>query len=362
MEEDFSRYVDIDNITVGGLPNAILVDKLVTDYKFSASFSSTSDADIDEVLEILAENYTLVHSNLSFEGDSFNSLYKTEFEHFSLHLHNKQWSGNMAGNDVASMEKIYNDILALLPPIEEKDPNRVYIKFWSFTGMAANAWLRQIDVQPWSDLAMNYPPEVAKVLADTLGIEPVVDGGKLILWHGKPGTGKTHAIRALAQNWKSWCSIEYVIDPERFFGDANYMVQTLMGSDHDRLGPPWRLIVIEDAGEFIRDDAAAKTGQGLSRLLNLTDGLIGQGLRILVLMTTNEKFHDLAESVQRTGRCLSHLEFRPFTQREATEWIGKAPVPAVGQTEWTLADLYALKMEQKQLLKEVTPEPAGMYL
>ena len=30
--------------------------------------------------------------------------------------------------------------------------------------------------------------------------------GALLLWHGEPGTGKTHALRALVRSWRDWCS------------------------------------------------------------------------------------------------------------------------------------------------------------
>ena len=41
--------------------------------------------------------------------------------------------------------------------------------------------------------------------------------GRLILWHGMPGTGKTHALRALAWEWRRWCDFHYVTDPEELF-------------------------------------------------------------------------------------------------------------------------------------------------
>ena len=41
----------------------------------------------------------------------------------------------------------------------------------------------------------------------------------------------------------------------------------------------WRLLLLEDCDELIRGEAKQSTGQALSRLLNLTDGLLGQGRR-----------------------------------------------------------------------------------
>ena len=69
-------------------------------------------------------------------------------------------------------------------------------------------------------------------------------GGRLILWHGEPGTGKTSAIRAWARAWKSWCSIEFITDPDAFFGKSGYMMSVLLG-DGDDEDEKWRLLVLE---------------------------------------------------------------------------------------------------------------------
>ena len=45
--------------------------------------------------------------------------------------------------------------------------------------------------------------------------EPDRLDGRVLLLHGPPGTGKTTALRALADVWRSWCRLEVVVDPER---------------------------------------------------------------------------------------------------------------------------------------------------
>jgi hypothetical protein len=64
-------------------------------------------------------------------------------------------------------------------------------------------------------------------------------------------------------------------------------------------------------------DAKARTGQALSRFLNVVDGLIGQGLRLLVLVTSNEDLGKLHPAVNRPGRCIQKILFQPFTSVEA---------------------------------------------
>jgi hypothetical protein len=46
----------------------------------------------------------------------------------------------------------------------------------------------------------------------------------------------------------------------------------------------------------------------LSRLLNLTDGLLGQGRRVLAAITTNEDIRVLHPAATRPGRCLAQIE------------------------------------------------------
>src|ERR1700759_5128309 len=83
----------------------------------------------------------------------------------------------------------------------------------------------------------------------------------------------------------------------------------------------WKVLVVEDADELIRADARVDAGASMSRLLNLTDGILGHGLRVLLLIPTNEAMRGLHPAVIRPGRCLADVQFRPFARREAETWL-----------------------------------------
>ena len=100
--------------------------------------------------------------------------------------------------------------------------------------------------------------------------------------------------------------------------------------------------MLEDAGELMSASARAEVGQGLSRILNLTDGMLGQGQRCLLLVTTNEPVGRLHPALRRPGRCWAEVEFAPFTGREAGSWLRRRGVSRRAPAGATLAELYAV--------------------
>jgi hypothetical protein len=322
---------------------------------------ATSVADLESLGEPLIRRSSDAGETAVFERDGT----LLEVGLWSSHI-----NVTVAAADIATAKHVVSQLRESFPLPDPSASHEVPITFWTYTRNGAQPAFRNIGVPEWTEIAPNYAAAArAQLDAMMQGFQPS-RGGQLVLWHGEAGTGKTFALRALAWEWRDWCQFHYIVDPDSFFGQhADYLISVLLqpavpmmlgqgGFQHiggsvvafsdyetpdedEEAEKPWRLLVLEDTGELLSADARERAGQGLSRFLNVVDGLIGQGLRVLVLVTTNEEIRKLHPAVARPGRCAANIEFGALSAAEAAEWLERQGLEGRPPSARTLASLYA---------------------
>lgn len=275
---------------------------------------------------------------------------------------------------------IEEELRELLPEHRQETgwDGKISIRMWSIGDAAgAGGFARTLDVPMLDEIEGNYAHTTLRQLQFLRSFEPPPTNGRLVLMHGPPGTGKSHAVLSMGAEWREWADLHLITDPENMFRDPNYLL-TVMGSGQswedsmeyvdpdavdelsrrrrrarDRHSGRWKIIVLEDAGEFMSLQARAETGQALSRLLNMTDGIIGTASRSMLVITTNEKVGDLHPAVSRPGRCHLALDFKPLDADRIAEWCDEHGVDEVPRAQrMTIAELYAWKRGERPVPEE----------
>ena len=305
---------------------------------------------------------------LRVAGDSRDSgVFELDGALLHLNLANGWVYVEAAADDQGKVDAAIARLRELLPAPDPSSAHEVTVTFWTYGAHGPQPSSRTIAVPEWEEIESNYTATTRAALGGMMqGFQPA-HGGQLILWHGRAGTGKTFALRALAWEWRNWCELHYIVDPDSFFGQhADYLMSVLLQPAYSDMAAgfspfihggtvmsfaaepeaptekAWKLLVLEDTGELLAADARAAAGQGLARFLNVVDGLIGQGLRVLVLVTTNEEIRRLHPAVARPGRCAANVEFEPLSVDEAAEWLAARECSAEDvEAPSILASLYA---------------------
>jgi len=333
-ELTFSEYVIKNNLSVD------LRDRWET-YK----------PDYQKLLDL---NVEIIHAIVDVEKDDASEavLYKTPSQLLVLGNFSKtHLKVSIAGNKDDALIHL-QELRDLYKPSPDTIDSKIKVRFWYSTQHGPQNVLRTIAIPRWDQIATNYEVKTLEGLNFLMNdFRPSV-GGQLLIMHGLPGTGKSFSLRALLYSWRDWCTAEYVLDPENLFGSSQGYLASLVLQDSvdeedieedDPGKKKWKLLILEDSGKLLTPDAS---GDGLSRLLNLVDGLIGQGLRVLVLITTNEEIEKLHPAVSREGRCAAVIKYNAFPRKSAEKWMnGSAPKLPDNKDTFTLAELYALLKE-----------------
>jgi hypothetical protein len=165
----------------------------------------------------------------------------------------------------------------------------------------------------------NYNPEVLvgyrRVAADLQSQNPK---GRIAIFNGRPGTGKTYLLRSLLQELGSKTKFVYVAPSDVIKLTSPSTLPALMHFKGESNLPI--TLLIEDADEIL----APREGDNMSHvsaLLNLGDGLLGQALDLRMILTTNAAEQRFDKAIIRPGRLSANVSVEALTRDRARDLV-----------------------------------------
>lgn len=161
----------------------------------------------------------------------------------------------------------------------------------------------------------------------------------LVILHGIQGSGKTTYIRHLINcSEKNFVYLpmemaSYLSDP----GLLTFIKQYLQDS----------VIIIEDCEQLLQDRSSSSNqiNAGLSNILNISDGLLGDSLCLKFICTFNNDIKSIDKALLRKGRLIDKYQFGKLSKEKTATLISKKYGLEGEYGEMTLAEIFNLKHE-----------------
>lgn len=229
-------------------------------------------------------------------------------------------------------EQIKNDIVSRYrkPSVP---PNNVYLVVQSHGGYDVEMFdlpKQQIDIE--LNYGKNFIP-IHKKIIDTLNTQK---SKGLVLLHGEPGTGKTHYLKYIASKVKDKKVLfippflaEFITSPQ--------MTPFLIDNANS-------VLFIEDA-ERVITDRNENGSNGVSNILNITDGILSDILNIQIVATFNMDKKKIDSALLRKGRLIAEHRFDALSVEDSNKLLKHLGSDYVTSKEMTLTEIYNYKDE-----------------
>jgi hypothetical protein len=156
---------------------------------------------------------------------------------------------------------------------------------------------------------------------------------------GEAGTGKTsflrHAMCALSETHRF-----YFVPVDNFGMLSSGSLTEFWKSEQRHYSSASKVLVLEDAETLLSERRPDKSSP-VAALLNLTDGLMTQYIRLHLICTLNCKVEDVDQALLRPGRLRCFRSFERTPRERALRLAERYGLTLSDRADYTLAEIFA---------------------
>lgn len=187
------------------------------------------------------------------------------------------------------------------------------------------------------DLSLNYGSDFEKI--DKKIVKSLNENHSgLYMLHGPPGTGKSTYIKYLSSVLKK----DVIFFPTGLVGSITSpeIISLLIRKQNC-------VLILEDAEKALVKRETGSDSSLVSTLLNMTDGILGDVLKLNVIVTYNCDRADIDEALLRRGRLKAEHSFQPLSKENVKKLVDKLKLKIDVEEDMTLADIYNYKKDEE---------------
>lgn len=187
------------------------------------------------------------------------------------------------------------------------------------------------------DISLNYGKDFVKINEKLIKSLNENHSG-LYMFHGPPGTGKSTYIKYLSSVLKK----DVIFFPTGLVGNlTNPDIINLLIKKQNCI------LILEDAEKAIIKREVNSEASLVSSLLNMTDGILGDVLKLNVIVTYNCKRTEIDEALLRKGRLKAEHSFMPLSVDNVNKISKKYNLKIDTKEEMTIADIFNYKKDEE---------------
>jgi hypothetical protein len=360
---------NIDGVLDGGSfkpDNLIQMTFGVVPHVFKSSITYDT-----KIIELFENDYELVTQSYRIDSDKKLSIREKQFIKFqnegaiciSLNTNTEvQWpkgKGNISSDKIeeiienpkvlgsvsilvtydSSNEKEVFELMESLNQYEYKNEDITMSQIYLVSQDRNGFDLEEFDIEnPTLELESNYGSDFVPV-SEKIVSELNKDNNRgLVLLHGEPGTGKTTYIKWLVSQIKD----KNVIFVPPFLTEAITSPEFIPFLAQNSNS----VLVIEDAERVVSERGNGGSAVGVSNILNMTDGIMGDIMKIQIICSFNMNRNKIDSALLRKGRLIAEHKFDALDVDHSNKLLSKLGSKSTTDEPLTLAQIYNIDEEE----------------
>jgi hypothetical protein len=284
----------------------------------------------DISVKYVSESVT-AYDEYVFDGNDKNVIYCYKDNFIKVSIHTSNTKCNLTFISPLGYECVDGEFLKHIQDLNEPNVFMVDQEYGDFVFSKF-----QITIPETFDLALNYGESFIDI-NDKLKRSLNKNSAGLYMFHGPPGTGKTTYIKYLASSLQK----DVIFFPTSLVHEiTNPSIMSLLRKK------PNCVLILEDAEKAITKRESNGESSLVSTLLNVTDGILGDVLKLNVIVTYNCDRNDIDEALLRRGRLKAEYSFNALSKDMAEKIIEKMNLKTSYFQDMTLADIYNAGSEE----------------